>query len=126
MTEGRNPGKEKAVAAAKAVNGTVLLPIFAPGEQTYPANLELVTSAKARSGDLSDAQQEAIAQMKMFTDFNDLATKSALGEGGVERQVTNIVNSLVVRNQKQIEIKQQQELVEKLEQQPVQRKAAKI
>ena len=64
--------------------------------------------------------------MKLFTDFNDLATKSALGEGGVERQVTNIVNSLVVRNQKQIEIKQQQELVEKLEQQPMQRKAAKI
>ena len=126
LTEGRNPGKEKAVAAAKAVNGTVLLPIFAPGEQTYPANLEPVTPIKARSGDLSDAQKEAIAQMKMFTDFNDLATKSALGEGGVERQVTNIVNSLVVRNQKQIEIKQQQERVEKLEQQPVQRKAAKI
>ena len=126
LTEGRNPGKEKAVAAAKAVNGTVLLPIFAPGEQTYPANLEPVTPRKARSGDLSDAQKEAIAQMKMFTDFNDLATKSALGEGGVERQVTNIVNSLVVRNQKQIEIKQQQEHVEKLEQKPVQRKAAKI
>jgi hypothetical protein len=36
------------------------------------------------------------------------------------------VNSLVVRNQKQIEIKQQHEFVEKLEQQPVQRKAAKI
>ena len=126
LTEGRNPGKEKAVAAAKAVNGTVLLPIFAPGEQTYPANLEPVTPIKARSGDLSDKQRAAIAQMKMFTDFNDLATKSALGEGGVERQVTNIVNSLVVRNQKQIEIKQQQELVEKLEQQPVQRKAVKI
>ena len=126
LTEGRNPGKEKAVAAAKAVNGTVLLPIFAPGEQTYPANLEPVTPIKARSGDLSDAQKEAIAQMKMFTDFNDLATKSALGEGGVERQVTNIVNSLVVRNQKPIKIKQQQERVEKLEQQPVQRKAAKI
>ena len=126
LTEGRNPGKEKAMAAAKAVNGTVLLPIFAPGEQTYPANLEPVTLAKARSGDLSDAQQKAIAQMKRFTDFNDLATKSALGKEGVERQVTAIVNDLVVRNRKQIEIKQQQERVEKLEQQPVQRKAVKI
>jgi hypothetical protein len=85
-----------------------------------------VAPLKALSGDLSDAQKEAIAQMKLFTDFNDLATKSALGEGGVERQVTNIVNSLVVRNQKPIEIKQQQELVEKLEQKSVQRKAAKI
>ena len=82
-------------------------------------------TAKARNGNLSDAQKEAIAQMKMFTDFNDLATKSSLGEGGVEHQVTNIVNSLVIRNQKLFEIKQQQELVEKLEQ-PMQRKAAKI
>lgn len=114
------------MAAAKAVNGTVLLPIFAPGEQTYPANLEPVTPAKARSGDLSDAQKEVIAQMKMFTDFNDLATKSLLGEGGVERQVTTIVNILVVRNQKPIKIKQQQERVEKIEQQPMQRKAVKI
>ena len=126
LTEGRNPGKEKAVEAAKAVNGTVLLPIFALGEQTYPAKLEPVTPTKARSGDLSDAQKEAIAQMKLFTDFNDLATKSALGEGGVERQVTTIVNSIVERNRKQIETKQQQERVEKLEKQPVHRKAVKI
>jgi phage/plasmid primase-like uncharacterized protein len=126
LTEGRNPGKDKAVAAAKAVNGTVLLPIFAPGEQTYPSNLEPVTPIKARSGDLSDEQKVALAQMKLFTDFNDLATKSILGEEGVERQVTTIVNNLVARNQKQIEIKQQQAHVEKLEQQPVQRKAVKI
>jgi putative DNA primase/helicase len=118
--------KEKAMAAAKAVNGTVLLPIFAPSEQTYPADLEPVTPIKARNGDLSDKQRAAIAQMKMFTDFNDLATKSLLGEGGVERQVTTIVNSLVVSNQKQIEIKQQHERDEKLEQQSVQRKAVKI
>ena len=31
------------------------------------------------SGDLSDDQKAAIAQMKNFTDFNDLATKSASG-----------------------------------------------
>jgi N12 class adenine-specific DNA methylase/antirestriction protein ArdC/phage/plasmid primase-like uncharacterized protein len=126
LTEGRNPGKEKAMAAAKAVNGTVLLPIFAPGEQTYPANLEPVIPIIAHSGDLSDEQKATLAQMKLFTDFNDLATRSILGEEGVKRQVTTIVKSLVVGNPKQNEIKQQQARVEKLEQQPVQRKAVKI
>jgi len=63
-----------------------LLPIFSPGEQAYPENLEPVTPTKARAGDLSDEQKEAIAKMKSFTDFNDLATKSVLGKEGIERQ----------------------------------------
>jgi len=126
LTEGRNPGKEKAEAAAKAVNGTLLLPVFAPGEQTYPAHLELVTPTKARRGDLTEEQKQAIAQMKRFTDFNDLATKSLLGKEGVERQVTPIVNSLVLKSQKQQEIQQQHECVDKLEQQLVQRRALRI
>lgn len=126
MTEGRNPGKEKAIAAAKAVNGLAVFPIFAPGEQAYPANLEPVTPDKARNEELSDEQKAAIRQMKSFTDFNDLATKSVLGVGGVERQVTIIVNSLIVRNQKPNIVRHQHESDVKLEPQSVQRKAVII
>jgi len=61
-----NPGRSKAGEAAKAVGGTALLPTFAPGEQQ--------------------------GNPKGFTDFNDLATKSALGRDGVERQVKAAVD----------------------------------
>jgi len=130
LTEGKNPGKEKALAAAKAVDGTAIFPIFALGEQAYPANLEPVTPAKARAGDLSDEQKKAIAKMKSFTDFNDLATKSGLGGEGVDRQVPYIVNKLVADRQEQFEAEQQQALGDKLERQQQQkqspRRAAKI
>ena len=121
-TQGYNPGRSKANEAAKAVGGKVLLPIFAPGEQAYPENLESVTSAKARAGDWSDEQKEAIAQMKSFTDFNDLATKSMLGKAGIERQVRSVVFSVIDKHQARIE--QPQELVQRQEQRP--RRAAKI
>jgi len=130
LTEGKNPGKEKALAAAKAVDGTAIFPIFAPGEQAYPANLEPVTPAKARVGDLSDEQKKAIAKMKRFTDFNDLATQSGLGREGVDRQVPYIVNKLVADRQEQFEAKQQQAQGDKLERQQQQeqspRRVAKI
>jgi len=126
LTEGHNPGKEKAQAAAKAVNGTAIFPIFAPGEHAYPENLEPVTPAKARSGDLNDGQKAAIAEMKNFTDFNDLATKSKLGMGGVERQVVNIVNSIIERKKEQAVFNQQQAFEESHEQQTVRRKAVNI
>ena len=121
-TQGYNPGRSKANEAAKAVGGKVLLPIFAPGEQAYPENLEPVTPTKARTGDLSDEQKEAIAKMKSFTDFNDLATKSVLGKAGIERQVRSVVFSVIDKHHARIE--QQQERVQQQEQRP--RRAAKI
>lgn len=69
-TQGINPGRVKAKAAAEAVGGTALFPIFAPGEQS--------------------------ADPKAFTDFNDLATKSALGRAGVERQLKAAVKKLLL------------------------------
>lgn len=126
LTEGKNPGKEKALAAAKAVDGTAIFPIFAKGEQMYPANLEPVTPAKARSGDLSNEQQEAIDKMKRYTDFNDLATKSVLGREGVGRQVTVIVNSIVERQEEQLAEQWQQERVEKLEQKQQHRRGIRV
>ncbi|ESS71653.1 DNA primase TraC [Methyloglobulus morosus KoM1] len=123
LTEGRNPGKEKAHQAATLVNGTAIFPIFAQGEQTYPATLSPVTPEKARKGELSDDQKTAIAKMKNFTDFNDLATKSAYGMGGVEQQVINLVNRIIAHNLEQIEFKHQQTYNDKIEQQHVKRRA---
>jgi len=121
-TQGYNPGRSKANEAAKAVGGKVILPVFAPGEQAYPDNLEPVTPDKARAGVLSDEQMEAIAQMKIFTDFNDLATKSVLGKEGIERQVRSLVYSVIDKHPARIE--QQHKLVQQQEQRP--RRAANI
>ena len=109
LTEGKNPGKEKALAAAKAVDGTAIFPIFAPDEQSYPDNLEPVTPLTARSGNLTDEQQMAIAKMKRYTDFNDLVTNSVLGRKGLERQVTTRVNNIVDSRKEQLVVYQRQE-----------------
>ncbi len=87
QTKGINPGKKKAEETAKAVGGTVLLPIFAPGEQ---------------SGD-----------PKGFTDFNDLANKSTLGKEGVERQAKAAVEIAIEKQKATIEQKQEQKQQEK-------------
>ncbi|MDD5706000.1 MAG: zincin-like metallopeptidase domain-containing protein, partial [Kiritimatiellae bacterium] len=47
-TQGVNPGRAKAEQAAKLVGGIVLLPIFAPGESSFPAGLAPVTPEKHR------------------------------------------------------------------------------
>lgn len=60
-SKGKNPGRDKAQAAAAAVNGYSVTPVFAPGE--------------------------VAAQPKAFTDFNDLGQKSAFGREGVKRQL---------------------------------------
>lgn len=62
----RNPGREKAEAAAQAVGGKALFPVFAPGERE------------------KDPSQ--------FTDFNDLAQRSALGKQAVTRQIRTAIN----------------------------------
>ncbi|MDD5493735.1 MAG: zincin-like metallopeptidase domain-containing protein [Dehalococcoidia bacterium] len=115
LTEGRNPGKEKALAAATAVDGIAVFPIFAPREQAYPANLEPVTPAKARGGDLSEEQKNAIAAMKGFTDFNDLATKSVLGREGVDRQVKPIVDKVVDERDQALKLQQDTQAEERTE-----------
>jgi phage/plasmid primase-like uncharacterized protein len=99
LTHGIIPGRSKAEEAARAVGGKVLLPIFAPTENSYPASLEAVTPQKFRTGQLSDTQHEALAKMKQYTDFNDLATKSVLGSEGVERQVQQVIESMIERRE---------------------------
>jgi antirestriction protein ArdC/phage/plasmid primase-like uncharacterized protein len=81
VTQGINPGLIKAQEAARAVNGTAIFPIFAPGEQTQDP--------------------------KGFTDFNDLATKSALGAEAVKRQVKSIVDDVVRKHEKTLDAPKQ-------------------
>ena len=71
ITKSVNPGKQMAMEACSKVNGFIVFPVFAPGEQ------DLVP--------------------KRFSDFNDLANNSALGMEGVRRQVKPVVDTLVHR-----------------------------
>lgn len=71
LSKGINPGKEKAGEAADAVNGFILLPTFAPGEQSL--------------------------NPKQFSDFNDLANNSKLGIEGVKRQIKPKVDRIAQR-----------------------------
>jgi antirestriction protein ArdC/phage/plasmid primase-like uncharacterized protein len=105
LIDGKNPGRTKAQEAAKAVEGKAIFPIFAPGEQAYPASVEPIDQEKARAGNLTPEQQEAINQMKRFTDFNDLATKSSLGREGLDRQVRAEVGLAIEKHQERIEQK---------------------
>lgn len=100
LTQGVNPGRGKGEEAARLVGGTALLPIFAPGENAYPAGLDPVTPELFRKhqrtgATLSEEQLAALERMKQFTDFNDLANRSVLGRDGIERQVKAACNSSV-------------------------------
>lgn len=99
ITQGMNPGRRKAEEAARAVGGKVLMPIFAPGENSYSATLDPVTREQYREHQrtgtgLNGEQLAALARMKQYTDFNDLANKSALGTEGVRRQVAAMTKSI--------------------------------
>lgn len=82
-----NVGRNKAAQAAELTKGKALFPIFAPGEQNPAKSLEGMTPQKWRSKEVTDEQRKAIDNMKRFTDFNDLKTKSSLGIEGVKRQL---------------------------------------
>ena len=117
ITQGTNPGKSKAQEAARRVGGKAILPVFAPGEADYPAGLAPVTPQSYRAhlhatkaletttdpdrktelekALLSKEQQTALARIKRYTDFNDLATQSRLGREGLKRQVKITVNKAI-------------------------------
>lgn len=92
QTQGINPGRTKAEETAKAVGGKVMFPIFAPGEQSdHP---------------------------KAYTDFNDLAVKSVLGKGGVERQVKAVVTAAIEKHQARREQDRREERARRQEREP--------
>lgn len=138
------------------MGGKAVFPIFAPGENAYPAELAPVTpqiyrehlratkaledvqnapdggklteqqTADLKRAQLSDKQLAALEQMKAHTDFNDLATRSALGREGVERQVKAEVGRVIREVEEKRERTQEQEKkhVQEHEQKP--RRAARI
>ncbi|ECZ2944983.1 DUF1738 domain-containing protein [Salmonella enterica] len=127
LTQGTNPGRTKAQEAAKAVGGKAIFPIFAPGENTYPAELPPIKPEVWREHErvktlpdatdeqkralLSDEQVAALDRMKRHTDFNDVSTKSTLGKEGVERQVRSAVGKVLIdegQRQKVQQLRQQE------------------
>jgi phage/plasmid primase-like uncharacterized protein len=134
LTHGVNPGRTKGEEAARLAGGVALLPIFAPGENAYPAALDPVTPTLFREhqrtgGALSEEQLGALERMKQFTDFNDLATQSALGRDGIERQV-KVSGSSAIEGGLQVDQQEVQRQVRQLaqdtvkEQQPKRRRKA--
>lgn len=139
MTQGVNPGKQKAQEAAELVGGVVMLPVFAPGENDWPEGLEPVTpsayrehaqaekllenldalshdqAAALREALLSPEQQQAISDMKRFTDYNDLSQKSELGEEAVGRQVWAALHDVRLQKieQQERELTQEHQLEQK-------------
>lgn len=129
LTHGTNPGKKKAQEAAQAVGGKAVFPIFAPREVEYPTDMLLITpqryrehlraltsletapverTAELKQSLLSKEQIAALERMKKYTDFNDLAIKSILGQEGVARQVIATVDKVVKEaERKQKHTKQQ-------------------
>lgn len=151
ITQGTNPGRTKAEEAAKAVGGTAIFPIFAPGENSYPANLPPITPQTYREHEramhrleaaqkepekvqlteqetadlkralLSPEQLAGLAGMKAHTDFNDLATRSELGREGVARQAGAAVSQALHAQEQRQEQKQKLEQDHKQEQKQEQR-----
>ncbi len=81
----------------------MLLPVFYSEENSFPANVPPVTpvrfSEHQKTGTaLTAEQQAALARMKQFTDFNDLATKSIFGEEALRRQVRFLVEDLIEKH----------------------------
>lgn len=77
-----NPGRSKAEETAELVGGKVLLPVFTPDENSYPDSVSPVTPEMYRdhqkTGTTINAEQlAALSKMKSFSDFNDLANRSA-------------------------------------------------
>ncbi|EPG9766572.1 zincin-like metallopeptidase domain-containing protein [Escherichia coli] len=118
LVDGRNPGKTKAQEAAKAVDGKAIFPVFAPGEQHYPESLGPLDANLAKLNKLPPEQQEAINQMKKFTDFNDLALRSSLGREGLDRQIKSEVNLMLNKHHAITEQREPLTQTNSLEQQP--------
>lgn len=156
LTQGTNPGKSKAKEAAQAVGGTAFFPIFAAGENSYPKDLPPVTpqayrahqqaserleaaqkepekiqlteqeAGKLRQALLSAEQLSALRAMKAHTDFNDLATKSAVGVEGLDRQVQAAVGKAIEKHQARTEQQTQKQVQQHEPKQERKPRAARI
>ncbi len=115
MTHGRNAGRLKAEEAAAAVGGAVVFPVFAPGEGRYPKELDPVTPEITAAKGETEAQRQALREMKRFTDWNDLAVNSSLGKAAVSRQLSAVIKGRLSAAQPQHSKTRQQSQSEELD-----------
>lgn len=142
LTLGVNVGRSKAQEAARGAGGKAIFPTFAPGEVVYPSDVPPITpqlyrahlsaahafkdmisaegpearnserAAELKAAMLSEAQLAALEKMKRLTDFNDLQTKSSLGQDGLIRQVKNAVAKAIEEHQERQQSRQLQNTVQ--------------
>jgi antirestriction protein ArdC/phage/plasmid primase-like uncharacterized protein len=117
MTQGNNPGREKAESAAKSVGGKAVFPVFSSKETDYPTDLQPITPKAHRNKELSEDQTAALDRIKRFTDFNDMAGKSELGMEGVKRQLSAAVSLAIKKtpsiDQEEARTQKQEEVITK-------------
>lgn len=135
-----NVGREKAQAAAEAVGGVAIFPVFASGEvpdrqelkqitpDAYKAHqaamrkLELHASGEKPLSEsevklveavrLSEKQMEILKRAERHTDFNDLDRNSSLGRHGVANQINAVIGRQLEQRNQQTQQQQQEKLVQ--------------
>jgi len=94
FTLGTNVGREKAEEAARLVGGKAVFPTFAPGENSWPTDVEPIDVNSFKKNNLSNEQKEALVKIKKFSDFKDVEINSVLGSKGVKRQLVSLVERI--------------------------------
>lgn len=138
--ESVNVGREKALAAAEAVGGQAVFPVFASGEvpdiqelkaippDAYKAHQAVMRQLEQHEkGEkpltqdelnvlhetrLSEKQLETLKRAERFTDFNDLDRNSSLGRRGVASQINAVIVKQLEKKQQQQHQQQQEKLVQ--------------
>ena len=94
LTQGVNPGREKALEAAKAVGGEAIFPNFVRQHEVLKG-VPAITPELAKAEALSAEQQAALLVVKQFSDFNDLAERGENGRALVQMQISRAVSKAV-------------------------------
>jgi hypothetical protein len=103
LTQGKKSWQDEGAGSGHGSGRHLLLPIFAPGEGSYPAGLAPVTPENDRAYHptgigLSKTQLAALEQMKRHTDLNHLATQSRLGKDAIDRQAWAFVGDVICQH----------------------------
>ena len=110
LTQGVNPGREKALEAAKAVGGEAIFPNFCRQHEVLKG-VPAITPELAKADKLSDEQLAALQVVKQYSDFNDLAASGEDGRALVQMQIRKAVNKALTGAQTQ-QRQQRQAMVE--------------
>ena len=110
LTQGVNPGREKALEAARAVGGEAIFPNFCRQHEVLKG-VPAITPELAKADKLSDEQLAALQVVKQYSDFNDLAASGEDGRALVQMQIRKAVNKALTGAQTQ-QRQQRQAMVE--------------